>query len=116
VPIRYDQYNRVGVLSPDGDLKGDDVARLREAVADALDARRVTSFVVDLTNTRFIDSEGLEALLWARRRCGGAGESGAGQIRLAAADENCRKILEVTRLDHRFECHADLAGAIRTLS
>ena len=109
--VHYDQYNRVGVLTPDGDLKGDDAARLREAVGDALDARRTSSFVIDLSNARFLDSAGLEALLWVKRRCG----DGGGQLRLAGADENCRKILELTRLDHRFECHADVAGAVRTI-
>ena len=38
-----------------------------------------------------------------------------GQIKLAHVDENCQKILEITRLAHRFETHADLPGALKTM-
>ena len=34
---------------------------------------------------------------------------------LAGLDENCRKILELTRLDHRFECHHQLASALKAM-
>ena len=46
-----------------------------------------------------------------KRRC----EDLFGQIKLANLDENCRKILEITRLEHRFECHGDLATALKTM-
>ena len=45
-----------------------------------------------------------------KRRC----EDLFGQIKLAGLDENCRKILEMTRLEHRFECHAT-TGALNTM-
>ena len=32
------------------------------------------------------------------------------------AAENVYKILEITRLEHRFECQADLAAALKTAS
>jgi hypothetical protein len=36
-------------------------------------------------------------------------------VKLANLDENLRKILEMTRLGQRFECHADLAMALKTM-
>jgi hypothetical protein len=36
-------------------------------------------------------------------------------VKLAAADANCQKILEITRLAHRFECHADVSAALKTM-
>jgi hypothetical protein len=30
-------------------------------------------------------------------------------------DENCKKILEITRLEHRFESHPDLPSALKTM-
>jgi hypothetical protein len=38
-----------------------------------------------------------------------------GQFKLAAPDENVRKILEITRLANRFACHPDVAGALKTM-
>jgi anti-sigma B factor antagonist len=109
VAIRYDEYNRVGVLSVDGDLSGDDASRLRQMLEELTRQRRVGQFVVDFEKCEFIDSAGLETLSWARRHT----EASGGQIKLACLDENCRKILEITRLGPRFECHPDLAAAVK---
>ena len=65
--------------------------------------------MIDFEGSRFISSEGLEALLAVRRRC----EERRGQVRLAGLDDNCRKILQITRLDHRFECHPDVTTALK---
>ena len=112
--IRFDQYNTVGVVALEGDLRGDDVAaELRSAVGDALDAdARVSAVVIDFTAARFVDSRGLEALLWSRGRLGGA----IGAVRLAALDADCRKIVEMTRLDEQFEIHEDVQAALRAMN
>lgn len=108
--IRCDEYNQVCVVAVDGDLDGE-AARALLAAADTQAQRRMTDFVIDLEKCGFIDSEGLEALLALSRRC----EELAGQLRLAALDENCRKILEITRLEPRFQCDQDVAAAMRTM-
>src|SRR5688500_16397665 len=108
--IQFDEYSGAAVLSPGGDLAGAEADELRTAVAGGVEARKVAGVVVDLSNARFIDSEGLEALLWTRRRC----EDALGRpVKLAGLDANCRKILERTRVAHRFECRADLGDALR---
>jgi anti-anti-sigma factor len=113
--IRFDQYNTVGVVALDGDLRGEEeAAELRAVVGDALDAAagQISSLVIDFTKARFVDGRGLEALLWSRRRIG----DGIGAVRLAGLDADCRKIFEMTRLDDDFEVHDDVQAALRAMN
>jgi anti-anti-sigma factor len=117
--IRVDQYGAVGVVSLDGDLRGDDAAaELREAIGGAAQppagalAGAVSAFVVDFARTRFVDGRGLDALLWCRAQLG----DDMAKLRLAGLDANCRKIFEITRLDERFELHPDLTTALKAMS
>src|SRR5437763_16345644 len=109
--IRCDEYNDVCVVTLDGDLSGDAGAALRRAADERIEQKRTVDFVIDMSKAGFIDSAGLESLLWLKRRC----EETFGRVKLAAAGETCRKILEITRLDHRLECHPDLPMALRTM-
>ncbi len=109
--VQCQDYNQVCVLTISGDLAGEDVAAARAAVEEAIEKRQIIDIVVDLEKVGFIDSEGLEALLWMKRRC----EEMFGQVKLARLDENCRKILQITRLEHRLECHDQLESALKTM-
>jgi stage II sporulation protein AA (anti-sigma F factor antagonist) len=109
--IKSEDYSNVCVISLDGDLTADASAEVRRQVDQRIDHNRIVDFVLDLEKADFIDSEGLETLLWLKRRC----EDLFGQIKLVNLDDNCRKILEITRLEHRFECHGDLTGALKTM-
>lgn len=111
MPVKCDEYNQTCVLTVNGDLAGDDVKALAKYAETALDEQKLVDFVIDLENSGFIDSEGLETMLWLKRRC----ESHHGQLKLAALDENVKKILEITRLSHRFETHPDITAALRTM-
>ncbi len=77
----------------------------------AIDRRHLADVVVDMEKSGFVDSEGLELLLWMKQRC----EDLFGRIKLVGIDENVKKILEITRLEARFESHADLASALKTM-
>jgi anti-sigma B factor antagonist len=109
--IKCEDYNQVCVLSVTGDFVTDLAAVARKKVEEAIDQRQIVEFVIDFEKASFIDSEGLETLLWLKRKC----EDLFGQVKLIHLDENIRKILEMTRLEHRFECHKDLAGALKTM-
>ena len=109
--IKCEEYNQVCVIAPAGDFAGENSAQARKAVETHIDTKQIVNFVIDFEKADFIDSEGLETLLWLKRRC----EDLFGQCKLVNLDENCRKILEITRLEHRFECHGDLAGALKTM-
>lgn len=112
MPIKCDEYDKVAVIAPTGDFAGDDAADLQRQVEHLIDKRQIVDFVVDFEQCGFIDSKGLSTLLWAKRRC----EDLFGQLKLVNLDDNCRKILEITRLSHRFECHQGLESALKTMS
>ena len=106
---RCEDYNRVAVLSVEGDLDDAEVVEAREKVRRMIEERRVVDFVVDLAQCGSVTSEGLETLLWLKRRC----EDLLGRVTLAGCDENVTKILEMTRLRGRFECVAEVETALK---
>jgi anti-sigma B factor antagonist len=112
MPVKCDEYSKIVVMTPAGDFMGDDTAALQKQMEDLIEKKQIVDFVVDFESCKFIDSKGLSTLLWAKRRC----EDLFGQFKLANLDDNCRKILEVTRLSHRFECHQGLESALKTMS
>ena len=111
MPVKCDEYNGVCVMSITGDFAGEAVLPARKNAADLIDHRRIVDFVIDMEKAPFIDSEGLEALLWIKRKC----EDLFGQLKVAGIDENVRKILEVTRLSHCFECAKDVPSALKLM-
>jgi anti-anti-sigma factor len=109
--IKCEEYNQVCVITLGADFLGEEIKQTRASVDELIDKKNIVDFVFDFEKAGFIDSEGLEALLLVKRRC----EDLFGQVKLVNLDENCRKILEVTRLDHRFECHGDLPSALKNM-
>jgi len=109
--IKCEDYNNVCVMALDGDLVGDNTAIVRKLADERIDQKQIVDFVLDFEKAGFFDSEGLETLLWLKRRS----EELFGQLKLVHLDENCQKILEITRLEHRFECHPDLPSALKTM-
>lgn len=109
--LRIQDYNNVTVVELQGELKGDFAELLQNAIIDIV-AKGKTAIVLDMSAVGFIDSEGLEQLLWTRDYCGENNR----EFRLAGLDENCAKILEVTRLDNRFDHYAELAEAVKSFA
>ena len=71
----------------------------------------VRDIVLDLEYLTFVDSAGLEALLWMIDE---ASERG-GQLRLVKPDPTVGKILEISRLDRRFNIHQSIESAAKSL-
>ncbi len=111
MPVRCEEYNKVAVLAVEGDLSGENATALRQNVEQRMEGRQIADFVVDLEKAEFVDSEGLETLLWLKRRC----DELFGQAKLVAVSENVRKILQITRLEHRFELQSDLTAALKLM-
>ena len=108
--IRCEDYDHVSVIGVSGELTADATDALRSQVTERLE-KKVQFFVVDLQQTTFIDSKGLETLIWIQERC----DEQLGQVRLCNPDDTCRKILQVTRLDTRFDVFADVTEAVKTM-
>ena len=111
MPIKAEEYNNVCVVTLDNDLVAEVIENLRKLAEERIDQRQIVDFVIDFEKAGFFDSEGLETLLWLKRRS----EDLFGQLKLVNLDDNCKKILEITRLEHRFECHPDLPSALKTM-
>jgi HptB-dependent secretion and biofilm anti anti-sigma factor len=107
--ISHENYGHVTVLSLKGEFTSDDTENFDRAVKERLagDAR---DFVVDLEKVPFVDSAALEALLNLRDQS----QERLGMAKLAGADENVAKILEMTRLDQQFERFPDMIEAVKS--
>jgi anti-anti-sigma factor len=110
VNIRCEDYDHVTVLTVCGELTADGTDAFRKQIEERL-VKKVRFFVVDLHQTTFLDSKGLESLVWIQEQC----DERLGQVRLCNPDETCRKILQVTRLDARFDVFADVTEAVKSM-
>jgi len=124
--IKTQDYNDVTVVELQGELSSEINETLRKTISDVIHssfgedlnqesmstAIPKTGIVFDMSKVGFIDSEGLECLLWARDY----GDENNCQLRLAGLDENCKKILEVTRLENEFSCYSELSEAVKSLA
>ncbi|MHC4456492.1 MAG: STAS domain-containing protein [Planctomycetota bacterium] len=109
--IKTQDYNDVTVVELQGDLDSDFTELFQNTITDIITTHKV-GIVLDMSNVGFVDSQGLERLLWARDYC----RQNNCQLRLAGLDENCEKILEVTRLENEFERYAELAKAVKSFA
>jgi anti-anti-sigma factor len=109
--IRTQDYNDVTVVELQGELDGDCAEMLKNTITDII-ATEKAGIVLDMSCVGFIDSRGLEQLLWARDYCN---ENKRG-MRLAGLDENCAKILEITRLENEFDRYAELSKAVKSFA
>ena len=108
--LTFEDYDQLTVMTLDGDLTADDVGLFRQVATQRLE-QQVRDFVLDLDNVEFVDSQGLETLLWLQDTCA----ENLGQIRLAAPSDNVSTILRITRLAAQLECQPDIEAAIKSL-
>ena len=109
--INTQDYNDVTVVELQGELDGDIGELFRSTISEII-AREKAGLVLDMSGIGFIDSQGLEQLLWARDYC----NENRCELRLAGLDENCLKIMEITRLEGEFEHYVELAKAVKSFA
>jgi anti-sigma B factor antagonist len=98
----------VTILTVSGDLViGDPETTFKKTVTRLLEEGRV-HLLVDLTGVGFLDSSGLGALVRALTQS----QKEGGQTKLLGANEQIRKLLQMTKLDSVFELHEDLEAAV----
>lgn len=107
--VKTQDYNDVTVVELQGELDSDSAESFKNTVTDIV-TKGKTGIVLDMSGVGFIDSQGLEQLLWSRDYC----NENKRELRLAGLDENCIKILEVTRLEKEFDHYAELAEAVKS--
>jgi len=109
--ISTQNYNTVTVIDLQGEIDGELAESLKNTVCEIVSQRRA-GIVLNMSDVGFIDSQGLELLLWVRDYC----RRNKIQLRLAALGENCEKILEITRLQSEFDRHTELAEAVKSFA
>lgn len=107
--VKNQDYNDVTVIELQGELDSDVVEMFKNTISDVI-AKNKSGIVLDMSGISFIDSEGLERLLWASDYC----RQNKRELRLAGLDENCLRILEITRLENDFDCYAELTEAVKS--
>jgi anti-sigma B factor antagonist len=109
--VKIQDYNDVTVVELQGELDSDAAELFERSIADII-AQNKTNIVIDMSGVGFIDSKGLEVLLWARDYC----NQNRRELRLAGLDENCTRILEITRLDSEFDLYVELTEAVKSFA
>lgn len=109
--VKIQDYNDVTVVELQGELDGD-VSELFQNTITGIIAKHKTYIVLDMSGIGFIDSHGLEQLLWSRDYC----NENKRELRLAGLDENCMRILEITQLENEFDHYSELAEAVKSFA
>lgn len=99
----------VRVLKPKGPLAGPEADEFRGRVA-AASAESLGRVLIDAGGIPFADSHGLEVLAELSEQMSQSGRS----LKLCAATETLREILELTELAGLFEFYEDENAAVRS--
>ena len=109
--IKTQDYNDVTVIELQGEICADFVETLKSTIEMTVSKKKV-GIVLDMTQINFIDSKGLEHLLWIRDFC----NDNSCAFKLAGLNEHCAKILEITGLQKEFDKYAALAEAVKSFA
>lgn len=93
----------VTVVRVEGQLIVGNRQDLKGLVQEALEAGE-RKFLVDCSQTAYIDSSGLGALVTISKKI----RENGGELRLAGLNEDLRSLFELTKLDSLFQIYPDL--------
>src|SRR5262245_32625547 len=96
------------VVAVDGQLIVGNRQEFKQAVLDALENGE-RKFLVDFTQTGYIDSSGLGVLVSLSKKIRDEG----GDLRLAGLNEDLRTLFELTKLDTLFAISDNAADALK---
>jgi anti-sigma B factor antagonist len=108
--LSYEDHGSVTVLTISGEFTSDQAEMFRRSCLDRFEAG-IKDVVLNLEHMTLIDSAGLELLLWLSEEVA----EHNGQLRLVNPDETVRLILEITRLERRFDVHECIESAAKSL-
>jgi anti-anti-sigma factor len=108
--LTHEQHDHIAVLGMTGDLTLDEIEPLKRMANERM-AANTCDFVLDISGVEFIDSAGLETLLWLQDQ---AGER-LGQVRLVNPSPNVKTILHITRLASTLPSLSSVPDALKSL-
>ena len=94
-----------------GEIDMESAPEFQRGLMDAIAAGR-RGLVVDLSQATFVDTAALNSLVHALERLK---QRGGGRLALVAADDRISTLMEVARLDERFEIYHDRDEAVRSV-
>jgi len=103
--FRVNRQDGVTIVDVEGQLIVGNRQELKQRVLEELD-KGDRKFVIDFSNTGYIDSSGLGVLVSLSKKIREQG----GELRLASLNEDLRTLFELTKLDTLFRI-ADTRGA-----
>lgn len=109
--ITTESYGHAAILNIKGDLNEDALNAVKQAVDHQVDAGEAIDVVFNMAEVGFVDSAGLEYLLALQDRLA----EKLGQVKMVNLSESVRMILEITRLQSRFEAFDDIPSAVKAL-
>jgi anti-sigma B factor antagonist len=101
--------NGVTIVQVEGQLIVGNRQELKALIQDALEQGE-RRFLIDCTNTGYIDSSGLGALVTISKKVREAG----GELRLAALNDDLRSLFELTKLDALFQISPTVDAALNS--
>lgn len=107
--IAEERHGAVTVVRPAGPLVGDDAARFRAHVEEAI-RRSLGRLIVDGSDVAYVDSAGLETLYDISDLLASSGQT----LRLVGVNETVREVFDLTDTASRFECFGDVSTAVRS--
>jgi len=108
--LKCEDHDKISILTIGGEFTIDHIDNFRRSVNERV-AKGIRDFVLQVEDLGFIDSAGLETLVWLQDEAA----THLGQVRLVSPSDNIRKILEITRLEHQIDTHDQVTEAIRSL-
>jgi stage II sporulation protein AA (anti-sigma F factor antagonist) len=108
--MSYEDHSAVTVLTLSGELTADQSDAFRRAVGERFEAG-IRHIVMNLEHLTLVDSAGLEMMLWLIDET----TQRSGQLRLVKPEATVKKILEITRLQRRFNIHESIESAAKSL-
>ena len=107
--INEQRQGAVTVLKPVGPLVQKDADQLKSRAMDVM-RKSLGRFVIDASAIAYADSRGLEVLVELTEELGAGGQT----LKISAANETLREVLELTELTPLFEYHEDVNSAVRS--
>ena len=103
--------NHIRVISIGGDLVASECDQLRQECIRVVESR-LQDIVLDCYELKYIDSVGLETLVWLQDFL----SDHLGELKLINCSESMLTVLKMTRLNHRLECCKSFHEAVVSFS
>lgn len=107
--IQEHQRGAVVILKPDGPIVAADADEFRTRLQQEM-KKHLGRVVLDISAVSFIDSRGLESLVDVAEEVSQSGR----WLKLCAATQTVRQVLELTGLSSQFEHFNDAGSAVRS--